>query len=127
MAAKTTSSSTRASTRSSRNTSPRRKPSGAARTTGYKSLADTALDFLSVPDKVLADENRYVTITGCVYRFCPARGLLWVDLGSPHPLVVFAAIDWIKDNKTPDQPDAEYTLWVFANHSHRPRAHSRQR
>jgi hypothetical protein len=83
---------------------------------GYKSLAETALDFLSVPDKVLADENRYVTVTGCVYRFCPARGLLWVDLGSPHPLVVFAAIDWVKDNKTPDQPDAEYTMWVFANH-----------
>ena len=38
---------------------------------GYKSLAETALDFLSVPDKVLADDNRYVTITGCVYRFCP--------------------------------------------------------
>ncbi len=85
--------------------------------TGYKPLAETALDFLSVPDKVLADDNRYVTITGCVYRFCPARGLLWVDLGSPHPLVVFAAIDWVKDNKTPDQPDAEYTMWVFANHS----------
>ena len=83
---------------------------------GYKSLADTALDFLSVPDKVIADDNRYVTATGCVYRFCPARGLLWVDLGSPHPLVVFAAIDWVKDNKTPDQPDAEYTMWVFANH-----------
>ena len=84
--------------------------------TGYKSLAETALDFLSVPDKVLADDNRYVTITGCVYRFCPSRGLLWVDLGSPHPLIVFSAIDWVKDNKTPDQPDAEYTMWLFANH-----------
>ena len=83
---------------------------------GYKSLAETALDFLSVPDKVLADDNRYVTITGCVYRFCPSRGLLWVDLGSPHPLVVFAAIDWVKDNKTPDQADAEYTMWLFSNH-----------
>jgi hypothetical protein len=84
--------------------------------TGFKTLAETALDFLSVPDKVLADDNRYVTVTGCVYRFCPARGLLWVDLGGPHPLVAFAAIDWIKDNKTPDQPDAEYTMWLFANH-----------
>ena len=69
--------------------------------TGYKSLAETALDFLSVPDKVLADDNRYLSITGCVFRFCPARGLLWVDLNGPHPLVVFAAIDWIKDSKTP--------------------------
>jgi hypothetical protein len=84
--------------------------------TGYKSLDETALDFLSVPDKVLADDNRYLSITGCVFRFCPSRGLLWVDLGVPHPLIVFAAIDWIKDSKTPNEPGAEYTMWVFSNH-----------
>jgi len=84
--------------------------------TGYKPLDETALDYLSVPDKVLADDNRYLSITGCVFRFCPARGLLWVDLGIPHPLVAFAAIDWIKDSKTPSEPGAEYTLWIFANH-----------
>lgn len=83
--------------------------------TGYKSLAETALDFLSVPDKVIADDNRYLSITGCVFRFCPARGLLWVDLGLPQPLVVFAAIDWVKDSKVPSEPGAEYTLWVFSN------------
>ena len=32
------------------------------------------------PGKVLADENRYISISGCVIIFCPARGLLWVDL-----------------------------------------------
>lgn len=84
--------------------------------TGYKPLDETALDFLSVPDKVLADDNRYLSITGCVFRFNPARGLLWVDLGLPHPLIAFAAIDWIKDSRTPSEPGAEYTLWVFANH-----------
>ncbi len=83
---------------------------------GYKPLSETALDFLSIPDKVLADDNRYLSITGCVFRFCPSRGLLWVDLGLPHPLVVFAAIDWIKAGKTPSEPGAEYTLWVFPNH-----------
>ena len=85
--------------------------------TGFKSLSETALDFLSVPDKVLADDNRYLTITGCVFRFCPSRGMLWVDLNGPHPLVVFAAIDWIKDSKTPSEPGAEYTLWIFPNHA----------
>jgi hypothetical protein len=83
---------------------------------GYKTLAETALDFLSVPDKVIADSNRYLSITGCVFRFCPSRGLLWVDLNGPHPLVVFNAIDWIKDSKIPSDPGAEYTLWVFPNH-----------
>jgi hypothetical protein len=84
--------------------------------TGYKPLSDTALDFLSVPDKVLADDNRYLSITGSVFRFNPSRGLLWVDLNGPHPLIVFAAIDWIKESKTPSDPAAEYTLWVFPNH-----------
>jgi hypothetical protein len=83
--------------------------------TGYKSLSETALDFLSVPDKVIADDNRYLSITGCVFRFNPSRGLIWVDLGLPQPLIVFAAIDWVKDGKVPSDPDAEYTLWVFPN------------
>jgi hypothetical protein len=84
--------------------------------TGYKPLSDTALDYLSVPDKVIADDNRYLSISGCVFRFCPARGLLWVDLNGTHPLVVFNAIDWIKASKTPSEPGAEYTLWIFPNH-----------
>ena len=82
-----------------------------------KSLAETALDYLSVPGKVLADQNRYLSISGCVFRFCADRGLLWVDLGLPHPLVVFAAINWVQQNKTPDQPGAEYTLWIFSNNA----------
>jgi hypothetical protein len=80
----------------------------------YRSLANTALDHLSVPDKVLADDNRYITITGCVVHFCPARGMLWVDLnGKQDHLVVFAAIDWISQNHPTYDPAAEYTLWVF--------------
>lgn len=81
----------------------------------YRSLANTALDHLTVPSKVLADENRYVSITGCVVHFCPARGLLWIDLNGSHHLVVFAAIDWVKENKPTTDPAAEYTLWLFPN------------
>jgi hypothetical protein len=84
--------------------------------TGYKPLAETALDFLSIPGKVLADDNRYLSITGSVFRFNPSRGLLWVDLNGAHPLMAFAAIDWVKEGKTPNEPGAEYTLWVFPNH-----------
>ncbi len=78
-----------------------------------RSLATTALDHLSVPDKVLADDNRYVSISGCVVHFCPARGLLWIDLNGTHHLVVFAAIDWTKESRPTTDPAAEYTLWVF--------------
>ncbi len=81
----------------------------------YRSLADAALEHLTVPGSVLADENRYISISGCVVHFCPARGLLWVDLNGSHHLVVFAAIDWIKADKPTSDPAAEYTLWVFPN------------
>ncbi len=79
-------------------------------------LAEAATNFLSgPPGVVINDDNRYLSADACVQHFCPNRGLLWVDLGLPHPLVVFAAIDWISENKTVDQPDAAYTLWVFSN------------
>ena len=86
----------------------------------YRSLSNTALDHLSVPDKVLADENRYIAISGCVVHFCPARGLLWIDLGGQHDrdnhhLVVFAAIDWTRQGRPTSDPAAEYTLWLFSN------------
>jgi hypothetical protein len=90
--------------------------------TKYKPLPDTAFDFLSVPGKVLADDNRYLSITGCVFHFCPARGLVWVDLNQapknavgPDHLVVFAATDWIREGKPSGDPGATYTLWVFSN------------
>ena len=53
----------------------------------YPALADVALDFLTVPGKVLADDNRYVSISGSVVHFAPARGLLWIDLNGAHHLV----------------------------------------
>ncbi|WP_263383826.1 hypothetical protein [Granulicella arctica] len=86
----------------------------------YRPLADTALDHLSVPDKVIADDNRYLSISGCVVHFCPSRGLLWVDLNAREPLLAFAAIDWIRDSKTTAQPEAEYTLWIFPNRALNP-------
>jgi hypothetical protein len=79
----------------------------------YRSLSNTALDHLSVPGNVLADENRYISISGCTVHFCPARGLLWVDLNGTHHLVVFAALDWTKQGAPTSDPAAEYTLWVF--------------
>lgn len=93
----------------------------------YKSLPETVLDFLSVPDKVVAEDNRYVSISGCVFHFCPSRGLLWVDLNSKNTLMVFAAIDWIRDSKTTSQPGAEYTLWLFPDHPLSPDATAENR
>jgi hypothetical protein len=80
-----------------------------------KSLAETVDDFLTVPGKVLADDNRYITVTGHVFHYPPGRGLLFADLNTAHPLVAFAAIDWIRESHATTEPDAEYTLWIFTN------------
>jgi hypothetical protein len=85
------------------------------RNTKRKSLADTVDDFLTVPGSVFADDNRYVTVTGHVFRYPSGRGLVFADLNSPHPLVAFAAIDWIRESHATTEPDAEYTLWIFVN------------
>ena len=88
----------------------------------HKSLAETVDDFLTIPGQVVVDENRYITVTGAVRRLPTERGLVFVDLNAPNakrsdkdPLVLFAAIDWIRDAKVPTDPGAEYTLWIFPN------------
>ncbi len=94
----------------------------------WRSLSNTALDHLSVPDKVLADDNRYISISGCTVHFCPARGLLWVDLNGSHHLVVFCAIDWTKQGAPTSDPDAEYTaLPLLQRSAHRAGRRSRCR
>ncbi|MDE1177725.1 MAG: hypothetical protein PW789_14160 [Edaphobacter sp.] len=82
-----------------------------------KPLADVATEFLAVPGIARADENRYLTATGCVPNFCPSRGMLFVDIGSRHPLVIFAAIDWNRESHNIDEDNAEYTLWIFPDRS----------
>ena len=80
-----------------------------------KSLANTVDDFLTIPGKVLADDNRYLTVTGHVFRYPFGRGLVFVDLNGKQSLAVFAAIDWIRDSRPTSDPAAEYTLWIFPN------------
>ena len=86
----------------------------------HKSLAETVDDFMTIPGKVLVDDNRYLTVTGAVRRLPTQRGLIFVDLNAPNakhterdPLVLFAAIDWVRESKVPGDPEAQYTLWIF--------------
>jgi len=71
--------------------------------------------FLTQYGAVAAEQNRYITVDGCVPSFCAASGLLWIDLGRPHPLAVFAAVNWNPDARTTAEPAADYNLWLFSN------------
>jgi hypothetical protein len=71
--------------------------------------------FLSQHGTVTAQDNRYVSVDGCVPDFCAAHGLLWIDLGTQHPLVVFAAVNWSPESHTTSEAAANYDLWLFPN------------
>jgi hypothetical protein len=71
--------------------------------------------FLSRYGAVTAEDNRYLTIDGCVPSFCAAHGLLWIDLGTPHPLIVFAAVNWTTEGHTTEEAAADYNLWLYPN------------
>lgn len=78
-------------------------------------LSDAIPRFLDRYGQVNARDNRYITVDGCVPSFCAAHGLLWVDLGTQDPLLVFAAVDWTTQAHTTDEAKADYNLWLFTN------------
>ncbi len=81
-----------------------------------KPLHEAALDYLGgPPGRLFADSNRYLNADACVAHFCPDRGLLWIDTGLPKPFIVFAAMDWITENRATEDKAAAYTLWLFPN------------
>ncbi|HEY4357987.1 MAG TPA: hypothetical protein VGN16_19730 [Acidobacteriaceae bacterium] len=81
----------------------------------HPALATVIPLFLSKYGEVNSEDNRYITVDGCVPSFCPAHGMLWVDLGTRHPLMVFAAVNWSTENHPTDDAAADYNLWLFPN------------
>lgn len=79
----------------------------------HEPLATIIPLFLDKFGTVTAEQNRYITIDGCVPSFCAASGLLWVDLGRQHPLAVFAAVNWNPDAHTVAEPDADFNLYLY--------------
>lgn len=80
-------------------------------------LNEAASVFLAGDGRVIATANRYLMITGCVIDQCTQRGLLWIDLGAAEPLLVFAAMRWEEQSRTPDEKNAPFSLWLFPDHN----------
>ena len=78
-------------------------------------LSEVIPRFLARYGEINARDNRYLAMDGCVPSFCAAHGLLWIDLGAPQPLLVFAAVDWTTEDHTVDEAAAGYNLWLFAS------------
>ena len=71
--------------------------------------------FLARYGQVNSKNNRFLAVDGCVPSFCAAHGMLWMDLGSPDPLLIFAAVNWTTETHTTDEANADYNLWLFSN------------
>ncbi len=83
---------------------------------GHNEPLDSVIPlFLSQFGTVTTQENRYLSLDGCVPSFCAAHGLLWFDLGTPHPLIVFAAVNWLPESHSTSERAADYDLWLFPN------------
>jgi len=81
----------------------------------HEPLATVIPLFLSRDGNVTTEDNRYLTVDGCVPSFCSAEGLLWIDLGRRQPLAVFAAVNWTTEGRPVTDPQADYNLWLFPN------------
>ncbi len=78
-------------------------------------LSDVIPRFLARYGAVNSKGNRYLVADGCVPSFCAAHGMLWMDLGTPDPLLVFAAVNWTTEAHATDEANADYNLWLFTN------------
>ncbi len=78
-------------------------------------LADVIPRFLSRYGEINTKGNRYLALDGCVPSFCAAHGMLWIDLGQPDPLLVFAAVNWTTEEHTTEEAAADYNLWLFTS------------
>jgi hypothetical protein len=78
-------------------------------------LATVVSLFLTKDGAVSGEGGRYLSIDGCVPSFCSASGMLWMDLGTTRPLMVFVATNWIADGHATTEAAANYNLWLFPN------------
>jgi hypothetical protein len=75
------------------------------------SLPDMVQFFLGVPGDALLDENRYVTLDGCVPHDCDDRGMLWMDTGNERALLIFAGTGMVRSNDGSSQTH----LWIYTS------------
>lgn len=81
---------------------------------GHLSLADTVVNFLSVPGKAVVAQSRYITANGCVPHYCLDQGFLWIDTKSPQQMIFVAKVGMHSKTQKSAGPQA-YHLWIFCS------------
>lgn len=66
--------------------------------------------FMGVPGNTVLDDNRYVTLDGCVPHDCYMnRGMIWIDTESNPAVLIFAGINPVSSNTPPFRSH----LWIY--------------
>ncbi len=78
---------------------------------GSAPVSSTVQQFLGIPGAFFVNEDRYVTVTGCVPHSCTTTGMLWVDTGAQPATVVFVGEDLVVGGKEP----AGYHLYLYTS------------
>lgn len=77
-------------------------------------MPELVMTFLGVPEGVTLDQDRFVTMDGCVPHACSARGMVWIDTrGNGKPLVIFVAPQDVSTAETDKR--ALQHLWLFSS------------
>ena len=80
----------------------------------FSSMPELVMKFLGVPEGVTLDQDRFVTMDGCIPHACSARGMVWIDTrGSGKPLVIFVAPQDVSTAETDKR--ALQHLWLYSS------------
>jgi len=78
------------------------------------SLPDLVQVFIGIPGSVVADEDRFYTIDGCIPHDCMDKGMVWIDSASNvKPAVIFVAMSSV--NTAQSERGAPIHLWIFSS------------
>ena len=75
------------------------------------SLPDTIQEFIGVPRNALLDNDRFVTLDGCVAHDCDDSGMLWIDSGVDPAVLIFARTGMISGNDSAEKSH----LWIYSS------------
>jgi hypothetical protein len=75
----------------------------------HSSVTNVVLEFLGIPESSSFDDNRYLTVAGCVPHVCTVKGMIWIDTGTNPSTVLFVAEDAATGR------NAGYRLWLYSS------------
>ena len=79
---------------------------------GSAPVSSIVQEFIGVPNKLIVDDNRYVTATGCVPHDCMSTGMLWIDTGTIPATVIFVGEDLVVGGR---EGGAGYHLYLYTS------------